>query len=187
MTESIRRKEEDLSDEHWAWEWQHPICKWRNLLFYILVTKEKAHLLEDPVSPKKREHLTQTFFWVGTPEVLVSMEEGDEISFVLDILWIVCDLNNFASFVLISSAFSLMGVSFVLSMWGLSRNESMSLFNFPNKAAEDENTDVVLDNVLRRSILLVWELSENEHGETEDGTRTTEKILCAPKCVSQSG
>jgi hypothetical protein len=80
-----------------------------------------------------------------------------------------------------------MGISFVLSRRGVSRNESTSLFSFPNKAAEDENTDVVLDNVLRRSILLVCEVSDNEHGETEEGTRTTEKIRCAPKCVSQSG
>jgi len=96
-------------------------------------------------------------------------------------------LNSVASFALISSAFSLMGSSFVLSWSGLSRNERMSLLSFPNKAAEDENTAVVLDNVLRRSIFLVCDVSANEHGATEEGTRTTEKIRCAPKCVSQSG
>jgi hypothetical protein len=158
------------------------------MIHFILVRKEAAQSLEDTISHKE-ENLTRTFSWfeVGSLEVLVSVEEGREISLVLTILWIVCDLNNFASFALISFAFSLMGSSFVLSWSALSRNESISLLSFPNKAAEDENTDVVLDNVLRRSIFLVCEVSANENGATEEGTRTTEKIRCAPKCVSQSG
>jgi hypothetical protein len=80
-----------------------------------------------------------------------------------------------------------MDIRFELSRRGLSRNENTSLFNFPNIAAEDEKTDDCLDNVLWRLDLLVCGVPENEHGETEEGTRTTEKIRCAPKCVSQSG
>lgn len=99
----------------------------------------------------------------------------------------VCDLNSFGSFPFIWSEFSLIGIRLVPSRREFSRNENTSLFNFPNRAAEDEKTDVVLDNVLLIPILLVCEEPENEHGETEEGTRTTEKIRCAPKCVSQSG
>jgi hypothetical protein len=55
-----------------------------------------------------------------------------------------------------------MGVSFVLSRRGLSRNESMSLFNFPNKAAEDENTDVVLDNLSEKCLKMSTERQKME-------------------------
>ena len=132
--------------------------------------------------------IIHTVSGAGPLDLLICVADGKEGSFTLVILWIVCDLNNCGSFSLPCSVSSvMMGIRFELSRRGLPRNEDTFLFNFPNKAAEDEKTDDVLDNVFCRLTLLVCEVPEKEHGATEEGTRTTEKIRCAPKWVSQSG
>jgi hypothetical protein len=62
-----------------------------------------------------------------------------------------------------------------LSIFAVSSTElSDSNFSFLKSAAEEENTDTVLDSVLCISAGLL-EL-RTELGETEDGTRTTENI-----------
>ena len=66
---------------------------------------------------------------------------------------------------------------FLLSSHTFSPVEDLSLLNLSKRAAEEEKTDTVLDRVRERSEPLFDPgLVEDGRGETEDGTRTTEKI-----------
>lgn len=65
--------------------------------------------------------------------------------------------------------------------------EVISFLSFSKRAAEEEKTVTVLESVLRLKPFFDSELGEELQGETEDGTRTTEKMRWAPIRISWSG
>lgn len=79
-------------------------------------------------------------------------------------------------------------ILFMLPSCKYSLKEFLSLLSLSNKAAEDEKTDTALESVLWTSCFLHWSRDfKLGKGETEDGTRTTENMRCAPTRVSWSG
>lgn len=64
----------------------------------------------------------------------------------------------------------------ILFCRALSLTELFSLLSLSKSAADNEKTDTVLESVLRRSMGFGASIVAGGRGQTEDGTRTTEKI-----------
>lgn len=83
------------------------------------------------------------------------------------------NVENFASLLCCPSSLKTFSILFCRA---LSLTELFSLLSLSKSAADNEKTDTVLESVLRRSMGFSASIVAGGRGQTEDGTRTTEKI-----------